>query len=1234
MAGTPRLIDQIRDLPNKEKYTTVTAKQGYVEKAFNGIEGMVTRKIRISGVKLVWDQYATGDSGMDGEEVSKRLFDYSGSSDIELLEMFADEVVIKSPLVFPQTNVWICARKLIFEGTGSINTTPLDYQTNAYTPERDASGRPVATSREIRAKDGAKGQPGGNITLCLPDRADITVSDFTTKRFIMVGGRGQDGEDGGYLNYTPKPDQRAIAGDASYLSLSLGPAHVTQLLNWPSDWRFPDNWEDDFRKYTVVYVKLDCYNDSVIAAIGGGKGQRGARHFEEEAGQRLWPGGVPDAFPSGKGGDGGDSGQLRSFLPWGSLVDGKTGKPAETWHWRQISEPSGGLPGSSKPMPPRRPQFTTDSSNPFVFMHMDLVRSTPGWESTRQPAQSTEKCPFNILEGKGQPGQQTGNRGSESKRHHPIISTEVTNFPVSPSEAERAELLKRYPLAWPNALVVEPVLRFARDAYLNGQRDEAKKILEVYRSVIDWVPATARTAALAGHATEITTLLSQIRDNLDFYGNPPGWLPRLSLLSNLQLFMADQINAVGLLYYAYKLGHTWDQVQNEAQLLKATRQALSQAVELAKQSFKEGLDLLNSSGKELADVQQQAKEIGNQIVRLNQTITEKAKDKAKEQAILQGLCGLASGLCKVIPVGQPYLGSAGDALFQPLGNIDLTNPSIASEAFTFAGGVGDGLQTFVASNKDALLSDNEASFAKQLARVKGSFEATEQEISTINQTIETEFDSKVKAYTDNLDTQIGSLQTEIATITDAAKKKPKQRKMLSFKEELALLRSRKLRKSIAELRKNKADAENAALTSEERAAKGTLVAQLTALDAKKTQLEQNSEKLTQKQADQQKFLGDALDHAGRIGAGIGNVANGLAKLVLPIDANSPEVAAIKAKIAETAEFKAEFESLMNATDDLTAKKQQLMEGVERAQHQLAECCATIAQSLVQSAALDRQIQSMGDALDLEVKAYARNLRQQSEERLRKSLYHVVKAYEYHQLRRMPPDVYNFDVIKKILELEQAKRAAAKEDVTLGEEEFKTIYNTVYRDKFNAIAADITQALQRVKPTKKNRYICELQPEHLEQLNRTWRFSFKLVDTFGKTSGNPQSIVGARIIGIAIKELEIATSDGNLSLDIEFTHSGEHVITDPAGYQYYFRIGKYPAEAEDGSQEKRWVDDQPISWRMTYNAGEGAVVLDENAGDEEILLHMLKGVQGRRCKQRYKARRAPPQLYLDNYVNDR
>lgn len=1188
--AAPLLIGQKGELPKKEGYTTVSVTQGYTERMFNGVAGMTTRKIRVCGVRLIWDEYEYTNPTGTPDEVTTKLFNYSGSNDIESLEMYADEIVIRSPLVFPQTDLWICTRTLVFEGNGSITTTPMPHPP-AYTTKRDNSGRPLNEQGQIEAKSGLNGARGGHIVLCLPQGGVITAPTMTDMRFITVGGKGQDAEIGGYKDYVPKENQRKITGDKQ--SVVLVDSRAVEAIpgeasdgRWPAnEWRWPGGWKETFDKsHAVMHVKVDLYDDRIVMLT----------HKEREKGERVWPGGVPDAFPSGTGGDGGAGGDVRMF--WG------TANEESLMAW--IKTTLGGEPGSSPDIAARCPTIATDSNRPPACVRLQLVYSTPGFESPRNPSIAVETCSFPIVKGAGgtsRPGKAGTPGGWKS-----IANEALQRNGVVPPE-QRGEVLKRFPNGWPNHLAIEPALQYARDAYLNGYRDEAREILTCYRDVIEWVPESGRSAALAGQATEIAILLTQLKGNLDYYGNPPGWLPRLSLMSNLQLFLEDQKNAVSLLYFSYKLEKSWAQVQNHAQLLKSTRQALSAAITLAKTNYKEGLALFESSRKELDSVQEQVQDLGRRIKALDETITKQAADKAKEQAILTGICGIASGLCKIIPVGQPFLGAAGDAVFQPLARIDLSNPNAAEEAFKFAGGIGEGIATFVNNNRDDVLAASDTSFTKKLERIEGNFNATEEEISKINGRIETEFDSKVGDYKANLEKEIATLEEEAKTITDEAKKQQKKAKALSFKEELALYKNRKLDEAVVRLRQQLVDADTHALTKAERDAKDTLLTQVAALQGKKDDLAKNSATLKQKQADQQKFLGEAMTHAARIGQGVSTMAAGLTKLVVPVDHNGPEVQAIRNNIAESAQYKAQFQGLMDSLDKLGTQKAQLMEGVERAQHTLSESCATISKSLLQSAAIGRQMQTMGNALDLEVKLYARALRQRSEERLRKSLYHVVKSYEYHMLSRVPQDFSQTSVIEKIKKLENDKLESGQPDQTLTEDDFSKIYETVFKDKFSQLGEKITDTLQRVKPSMDNQYLCTLKPAQLTQLTDTWQLKFRLVEDFGKTSGNPESAVGARIIGIVLKTLDIATADNGLSLDIEFRHSGKHLITDQAGFQYFFQIGKYPIEAQDGSKIKKWVSDQPISWRMVYNAAAGSeqITLDKQATEDQIVRHLLR-----------------------------
>lgn len=117
----------------------------------------------ISGKDIVFDNRVMNKvSGIDGRE------------DILELNIFAERLIVRTAMSFPQTNVTINAEELIFEDTdttfASINTTPSSVKTLA------AKGQTVAN-----------GNNAGNINLYVK-----TLSGNNGKRFIMNGGKGQN----------------------------------------------------------------------------------------------------------------------------------------------------------------------------------------------------------------------------------------------------------------------------------------------------------------------------------------------------------------------------------------------------------------------------------------------------------------------------------------------------------------------------------------------------------------------------------------------------------------------------------------------------------------------------------------------------------------------------------------------------------------------------------------------------------------------------------------------------------------------------------------------------------------------------------------------------------------------------------------------------------------------------------------------------------------------------------
>lgn len=119
----------------------------------------------VSGKEVVFDRY-----------LKNKVNGLIGRVDIDSLNIYAERLVIRSALRFPQTNITIYAKELVFEDNDtvmtSINTTPMPIDS-------------LVTDTVTNAK-GINGGNAGNISIFVK-----TFKANMAKRLIMNGARGQ-----------------------------------------------------------------------------------------------------------------------------------------------------------------------------------------------------------------------------------------------------------------------------------------------------------------------------------------------------------------------------------------------------------------------------------------------------------------------------------------------------------------------------------------------------------------------------------------------------------------------------------------------------------------------------------------------------------------------------------------------------------------------------------------------------------------------------------------------------------------------------------------------------------------------------------------------------------------------------------------------------------------------------------------------------------------------------------
>ena len=270
--------------PTSRDYTVITESTRANTGIFNGTARPTLRTIRISGYRIAIE------AGGRQRILERLMPGGSPAGDIELVEIFAREVVVGAPLQIPGASINIYAQSLSFQDHGSqagcIDITPL-----GQTPETSPG------------KDGAPGQDAGSIRLYLT-RIDNSGTN-TTGRLIASGGPGQMGVQ--EITGPKGADKPTMPGEPQIGGIlrswqDLQPFIIVDNGPLPADWP----------NVVVWFYRYD--------------------NADEWGVRDTWPGDGLPGTPGGRAGLGGQGGTLHSAIPIDdSLLIRMGGVSADAW---------------------------------------------------------------------------------------------------------------------------------------------------------------------------------------------------------------------------------------------------------------------------------------------------------------------------------------------------------------------------------------------------------------------------------------------------------------------------------------------------------------------------------------------------------------------------------------------------------------------------------------------------------------------------------------------------------------------------------------------------------------------------------------------------------------------------------------------------------------------------------------------------------------------------------------
>jgi hypothetical protein len=286
--------------------------------------------------------------------------------------------------------------------------------------------------------------------------------------------------------------------------------------------------------------------------------------------------------------------------------------------------------------------------------------------------------------------------------------------------------------SWVRPEALGLLVSYVRDACRNNQRAKAREMLDPYYYAL-FCDKSELPTALLGHFTEIAAIRANLVNNLDYYGNPPGWLPRLDATTNYQIWNVFTQHAARTLYFAQKLEQEWDNITDEQQALTEASTALKVEWDATAGMLQTSYQALTAAKEKLDGIKSRFESKQLEVERLRLQVAASVIKKMQEQKIFSGVMNIVGGLAQSIPVGQPYLGMAGKTV-SLAGNFDWNQPDSSKQLGVFFKDLSKQTGAFLDDNADLFVERSSRGIPKtdpkaklnlkdQLRAVKGANES-------------------------------------------------------------------------------------------------------------------------------------------------------------------------------------------------------------------------------------------------------------------------------------------------------------------------------------------------------------------------------------------------------------------------------------------------------------------------------------------------------------------------------
>ncbi|MDR0873479.1 MAG: T9SS type A sorting domain-containing protein [Prevotellaceae bacterium] len=264
---------------------------------------------------------------------------------------------------------------------------------------------------------------------------------------------------------------------------------------------------------------------------------------------------------------------------------------------------------------------------------------------------------------------------------------------------------------WQHPNFISAVVKHAKDAYLNLYNGYTNDIFTEYTQRIADYKASGEwntldeslKMELTNAEVEMQAVLYRIGQNLDYFGNPMGWVPMLSFEVNKLAFEQEIEKAIRVMYLSYWLKNI---DKTNAQGIDACQEAIA----MVEQELSDNKTALNQFVLLIPELQEEARILQQNIEDLIQKIEQKrlqleaqAKDNVKKRNRWNKVAGVLTAVAVVAPVLDFVVPGVGTAIGGALtvGANALSKETNASDTYKY-GATTDSLYKIT---KDFLATD-------------------------------------------------------------------------------------------------------------------------------------------------------------------------------------------------------------------------------------------------------------------------------------------------------------------------------------------------------------------------------------------------------------------------------------------------------------------------------------------------------------------------------------------------